>query len=435
MSLLRRLFSRADDAPELSFGRYTDAYKSPEQQAAWERAQAAYRDGDVLRSYRHFFEYLRDPTADNVQVEWQDDRLDFECYQGSKRIVGTATAAGVSAYAVVIALEKLTTDILQELLERNYALEHTRYGLDEAGRVTLYFDSYETDSAPHKLYRALRELAITADKLDDLLVARFESASPAFSGRIRRLPEPVRETQYAYVQSQIAEALALAQSDSGTLRQYAGPTAYLLLHTVYKLDYLITPEGFMLDALERINRTYFSGEPDGDGRTRLLVRELRALQSRPRAAFYEELYATTSTFGITKATSQSRLRDLIEGQLPDADWYLANGHHRTAVAITGYIVGYALFNFAPPRPVAELLHLYFEITENAYFYALGYHRRYYEAASGKLYKRRIRDRILQIRQQYRELHPTFRPEIDGLNYSSLAHFVYSYLVMVSHVVL
>ena len=72
------------------------------------------------------------------------------------------------------------------------------------------------------------------------------------------------------------------------------------------------------------------------------------------------------------------------------DWYADNRHEEVAMAIPGYIVGYCLFNYATPKPIRELFELYYQITEPAFFQALGFTNLYRQINNGSLNKRSLK---------------------------------------------
>ena len=59
---------------------------------------------------------------------------------------------------------------MRRLVESNYVLEYSRYGLDDDDNLVIKFDTSALDASPYKLYYALKEVAANADKQDDLLL-------------------------------------------------------------------------------------------------------------------------------------------------------------------------------------------------------------------------------------------------------------------------
>ncbi|MGB0930357.1 MAG: ribonuclease E/G, partial [Chitinophagales bacterium] len=62
-----KLFSwgNKEEEPDIRFGRYSDAYKTDEQYASWEKAVTAFEAQQYTESYRYFFDYLRDEMSDD----------------------------------------------------------------------------------------------------------------------------------------------------------------------------------------------------------------------------------------------------------------------------------------------------------------------------------------------------------------------------------
>ena len=62
--------------------------------------------------------------------------------------------------------------------------------------------------------------------------------------------------KYEFVKQWIQKTLS--RSEQLNKKELEAGEAYLLLDLTYKLDYLISPEGFMMETLERTHRRYFS---------------------------------------------------------------------------------------------------------------------------------------------------------------------------------
>ena len=213
--------------------------------------------------------------------------------------------------------------------------------------------------------------------------------------------------------------------------QYPGAYAYLLLHLMYKLDYLTEPQGVMMETLERMHRIFFSS--DGKSpieKNRILDKELDGLVARTRDLYFKEMYNVRCTFGITTPVHHERIVHFIEAELPNMDWYLDNGHEAIALAIPGYIVGYSLFNYAPPRPVKNLLQLFYAVTEPKYFADLGYTFVFYSPDTRVLHARAIKKAVAQIIEENRIAFPKLRAASDSLNFVSLSAFAKSFLLMI-----
>ena len=432
MRFLERLFgTRPQQVPDIPFGRYTDAYKTDAQQAAWNRSLELFDQGERLEAYREFLNYLRDDQMDNVHWHNEGDALYFEFWQGSQHITGVATNEKVIAESKVAQADDLNVGFLRRLMEYNYTLKFCRFALDPANNLILRFDTSGLDASPLKLLHALRELAIHADKQDDLLLDEFRSLRPAEDRREAEIPQAEKEIKYNYLRREIEAAFALIDQAKPDPNQYPGGYAYLLLSLAFRLDYLIRPEGFVMDILERVYGIYFIKD-DRSNQLKVIAlrKEFQKVLDRPKELVFNELYRTRSTFGINAPANHERLVSLIDGELPNMDWHLNQNHLELALAVPQYIVGNALFQNVPPKPDRELLHLFYHITEPDYFRDLGFPT--YTTPDGLPDKRLVPSAIRAVADRNRLEYPRLRPDISRLDFSSLPLFARSYLDMIRY---
>jgi hypothetical protein len=431
MGLLDRLFGKRtedEQQPKISFGRYTDSYKPPARYDAWDEAQELFEREQFLDSYKRFFQYLYDEAEDNVRCIEAKGGLEFELYQGSKKITGRATPHKVRVEAKVVKAESFNVGIMRRLLEQNFNLKYSRFALDEEGNINIVFDTYTLDGSPYKLYYALREVAIKADKQDDLLIEEFQHLDAIETTHLEELPQEEKATKYRYIKDCIDGVLHEIEHGKLDRSQYASSYGYLLLDLIFKLDYLIKPEGFMMETLERLHRHYY--ENDGKStaaKNEHLCRGLMELAERPAEDYYREMYRGRSTFGITHTVNHDRVAAIISGELYHIDWYLEHGYESIALAIPGYIVGFCLFNYAVPKPDRDFFHLYYQIVEGGYFKSLGFRFNYYDPTTGQFDKRAIRRAINRIVDENKTFFPQLSFPTGSLEYDSLPVFARSYL--------
>lgn len=436
MSIWDTLFGRSPgydptDGPDFSFGRYTDAYKSPANYAAWDKSLLAFEKGQYVKSCEAFMAYLRDEREDNVKWKTENGKLYFEFYQGSKRVTGFADDEQLRATARVAHLDEENADLLHRLTSMNYELKYSRFAIDDDGCLTIVFDTPVNDASPHKLYHALKEMALRADKQDDLLLEEFsEYLSPTEITHLQELSEGDKARKLDFLRRRIQYVIDYLAAGKVNPEEQPGAVAYVLLDLVYRLDYLLIPEGHTMEALERMHRMYFAREDDQPVTYKniRLLSELQHLLRRAPESFAEELYAGKSTFGITLPANHDRLVGLIDNELPNMDWYQDNGYTEVASAVPGYIVGYALFNYAVPPPDRSLLQLYYRVCEDAYFRELGYKQQFLER-DGRPARRAIRAAITDIASQHTDAYPRLRPALSQLSFDNLMDFGRSYLLM------
>jgi len=438
LSIWDTLFGRPSgydptSGPDFSFGRYTDAFKTPDNYAAWDTALKTFEKGEYLESIEAFMAYLFDPREENVKWQPEEGKLYFEFYQGSKRVTGFADVEQLRATARIARLETNNADLLHRLTTMNYEMKYSRFAIDEDDCLTIVFDSPINDASPHKLYHALKEMALRADKQDDLLLEEFGThLSPVEITHLRQMSSEEKALRLSFLTSHIQAVIDYLARGKLNPEEQPGAVAYLLLDLVYRLDYLLIPEGYTMEALERMHRMYFAREQDDQPVTYKNVRllsELQHLLRRAPASFAEELYAGKSTFGITLPANHDRLVGLIDGELPNMDWYQDNGYPEVAGAVPGYIAGYALFNYAVPPPDKDLLQLYYRVCEDAYFRQMGYKQQFLDR-DGRPARRAIRAAINDLTDRHQAAYPRLRPAISSLNFDNLLDFGRSFLGMV-----
>ena len=252
---------------------------------------------------------------------------------------------------------------------------------------------------------------------------------PVDTGHTVDLPEPEKEIKHQFVQESIDNTLnRIADLDPN---RFSGGIAYMLLYTFYKLDYLIQPEGFMMETLERGHRIYFAHDnrPVTE-KSDLLRKELEELKKRTKEEFFKEMYRVKSTFGITNPVNHDRVVSFIDGEIGNMDWYHDHKYPDIAVSVPGYIAGYCLFNYAVPQPDRELLHLLIETLESEFFKKLGFTAGYYDPKSQKFDKSAIKREINSIVRSNIKQFPKLDPDTGSLSYDSLPDFSKSFMMMV-----
>jgi hypothetical protein len=435
MSIFSKLFGTSPSTstkPDILFGRYSDAYKSETKYDAWDRAVEQFESQDFMQAWHEFFDYLLDESQLNLRTYKSEDRITFEILQGSKKITGTAEKDRFRAEAKIATVKDINIGFMRKLIEDNYNLKYGRYCLDKDNDISIVFDSLTVDGSPYKLYYGLKEIALAADKQDDLLLDDFEMLEPVNTGHITAIPEFERNIKTEYLKDKIR--LVLKEINEGKLNahQYPGGITYLLLDIVYRLDYLTRPEGYCMEAFERMHRSYFAVDGlSNSEKNHYLIKELKEILNREDAKLAEEFYRTKATFGIVNATSHEKFKEIVAGELDNMDWYVDNRHEQVALAVPGYIVGHALFYYSLPEPDKDLLLLYYQIVESDFFRELGF-RPTFQSQSGILNKPEIKRSIGEILQRYRNKYPNLAPDLKLLTYDSLTSFCKSYLLLIAN---
>jgi hypothetical protein len=231
---------------ESDFGRFTDANKVKAQYDAWDKSVTFFEQRDYQLALDEFLHYIENPTKNNITRI--NDQL--KVYQGSKAIEISIKNGQFSAECAVAHTNQLHIGFMRRLLDLNYELKYVRYALSNDDTILLMFETLLQDSSPYKLYFALKELAIHADKQDDLLLHEFDFLSPIHSGLIHAASHEEKLYKIQYFKYSIQKAIASFDQGKLKMEQYPAAASYLLLALLYKMDYLVKPEGKLMDRLD-----------------------------------------------------------------------------------------------------------------------------------------------------------------------------------------
>lgn len=414
--------------PDIRFGRYSDAVKSKEQYVAWENALKAFEQGDYLQTYMLFFDYLKDPKEDSVHCEKNGNFVQFILRQGSALIEGKGDQNKLEAKVRIAQAADFSVALLRELLESNYALQYSRYALD-GDEIVLYFETFAVDTYPYKLYQGLKELAVKADKLDDLIAWDYENLHLINQDLRIPVPSAQQKIKHHFLENRIEQVLNFYDQNPYMVNHNAGAISYQLLSCCYKLDYLTKPEGLITEEFERVHKLFFSeSKMDLVSKNKEIYKALDGLLRKNPLRMQEEFYKVWSTFGIVQPVGQNKIKNLIASESTNMQWYIDNDMEPMVIAMTEYIVGYALFNYAVPPPIRELFHFFYMVQEQAFFNELGFQFTFKEEQVFKT--REIRKHLKGIKNRHRLKYPKFNPSVSYLDFGTNITFCKSFLELV-----
>ena len=428
MGFFDYFFSKKNSSslPKIQFGRFSDAYKDELKYNAWDVALEQYENQEYLDSYKSFFNYLSDESAENVSYEERGDQLHFVFYQGSKKIEGIAGRTKITAEAKIAKTEKLHIGFLRRLLEENYQMRYSRYALDNDNNITAIFTSHIIDGSPYKLYYGLKELATYADKKDDILISEFETLKPINNGHIRHVDDNEKRIKYEYKNTQIAKAFDIIDNSKLNIDHFPGAESYVYLNLIYKLDYLLKPEGNTMEIIDNIHNLYFQNKAKKPTqKNRIIRKEIKHILNISKEDFGDEIYDVKSTFGITQPSGLQRIQEFIDSEIKNMDWYYQNNHIEYALSIPSYIVGYSLFNYSMPAPMRDLFNLYYQIMEHDFFNDLGIIGQY--RSEKGINVNTIKKEIKSIISNHSHEYPNMKIDLKKINFKDLCEFCRTFL--------
>ncbi|HPN69715.1 MAG TPA: hypothetical protein PLZ32_09350, partial [Saprospiraceae bacterium] len=339
-------------------------------------------------------------------------------------ISGIANQDGFYASAKLVKLTQYDEQLFESLLKENYHLRYTKFALDEEDHLILIFFTAHVNASPQFLYRGLRELALLSDTRDDIIIADYDFAIPVNMEVIRKASKVELDLKFNYFNDILQEVKNIFDVEKLSKKDHPGIYAYVLLAAVFKLDYLVKPEGKILETIIEVHRIFYHTPFLIDKKIELMYQQFLRLTDYDRKRFEIEIYDTISTFGILQHCNREKIIDILYGELHQAEWYITNGYPEQAKAITDYAVGYLLYSFEISEEFRPWLHLYYEITEHRFFSKMGFKFKSSDGVSLK--KKTILKRIDEIKNTLPKTENEFQKSVN-LKYESVEEFAFSYL--------
>jgi hypothetical protein len=424
------LFSKKTEAPsgtsDVTFGRYTDRHKTPEQLKYWDNCLELYKQKKYLDAYHDFLNYVRDPLIDNVKLSKAPDRIDFEIIQGSKIVKGFVNNKEIKAEAEIATFEnKPHVAVMRRLLSVNYDLFFSKFALKDS-TFTLRFSSAVEDCPPPALYASLKEVANQSDKYDEVLTEEFSFLKAVNVGHIQELPEKEKETKYNYLIDTIKATLT--RINELPEHDFAGARSFLLLQLTFKIYYLLAPEGVLLDDLRWIQGIFFRRDNASTAeKNHLMVEEFNKIINKPKDVILKSMYRTKATFAVVSPTGFGYVADFIYDEIGKVDWYKNNKYPDIQQAICDYIVAYSEFFWGLDAPIYDLFDRYWKATNDKFYKSLGLSADYYDSETKKFKQSLIEGDIRKVIEKNKKKYPHIDFKINTLKYDSLPEFSTTFL--------
>lgn len=432
MGLFDKLFSFGSSDEEINdegahvFGRYSDNNKSKQQLAEWKKAEKSYKEKNYNDAIVQFFTYIRDPEVNNVVFEPNDEQARFYIYQGSKKISGTIDENCVRAEVGIAKVVNKSVPAMRQLLEKNFQLYYSKFYLED-DNIKLKIYNNVVAANPKKMYFALKELAIQADRLDDILVDDFAALEAEGTEHIQELSDEEKQTKYDFFKYWLDKTIA--KVDKLNPNTFAVGITYMLLNLVYKLDYLLLPEGKLTEKLEAANSAFWGVPQDTPSikRNAGMLEKLRELQTWKEEDVKKYFYKTKHTFALTKPTSFKNVVDTINNTFQNIGWYRENDHNDIALEMMEYSFAFSQFSYSLPKPATQLFDILMHVNHCDYYMAMGHTHRLYDRASKKFDTEAIKEKIVAVNEENKERYNLINIDVTALDFENLQSFNFTLL--------
>lgn len=403
---------------QFPFGRYTDRNKTQAQRDEWYNSTKAFEEKRYVDSFEAILKYIQDPQVGNLTYERNGNELKFSFIQGSNIIEGTVDATKFSAISGIAKMKTPSIPVMRKLMQMNYTLKYCKFALNE-GVIYMKLSSKIEDASPNKLYYGLRELARKADQQDDLLISEFESIEEVGESKAIAYDAQKLATLTNYLDQWIRETLEEIKKHDRD--QFCGGIAFLLLRLSYRIDYLIKPQGMLMDKLDKIQHLFFAKNNDTTPqRNDKIIDEFNEILTWDNAKKQEGMYDTISTFALINPSEHKTVMDMVFDEMNKADWYINNRYDTITNSIFEYSVAYAFFNYGMFYPTMHIFDLVMEIFNPEFYSAMGINNGY--ISNGVLNRSNIEKRlkfiVTEAKKEFRNID--FRTE--NINYSGITEF-------------
>jgi hypothetical protein len=424
--MVEKIFKRKNigkkekEEPEIQFGRYSDNNKPIQKVEKWNEADILFKEKKYYESINAFFDYLKDDDINNVTHEVEGKHGKFVIHQGSKIIRGFYNEEMFEAETALACMPVASVPVMRRLLEMNFTLYYTRYGVT-GEKLCMLFDSDIETCNPSKLYYGLKELATKADKQDDLLVQDFAVLTTIDTDHIIDIPEKEKEIKFRHFKKWIKETLDLINSVD--VEKFSGGVAYLLLALAYRIDFLLVPEGKLLLALEKIVDIYFrKDDRPVMEKNQEMMEEFQKMMERKKEDFYPYLFRSKYTFSIVTPQNYKTIADAIYNANQNISWYKENKHPEIAAKISEYGIAYCQYSYSLPRPVTEYFLLFMMINYPDFFNELGYDAKYYDKEKETFNEEAIKETLEAIEQKWKVKYPELKFNLDKVKFDNIMVF-------------
>lgn len=433
--MLEKIFSRTknkvdETEPEVYFGRYSDNNKTVDKVEKWNEAESLFKEKKYTESVAAFLEYLRDETQQNVEHEGAEGKGTFAIYQGTQVIRGKYDNEMLEAETVLAAMPTPSVPVMRRLLEMNFNLYYSRYALSD-GKLMMLFDTDIETANPSKLYYGLKELATKADKQDDLLIHDFAALHSADVGHVIPIPDAEKEVKFNYLKKWIQETTDMIATVDGN--KYSGGIAYLLLALAYRIDYMVVPEGKLLQELEKIVEIYFKKDDKlVPQKNEEMLECFQKFAAKDKEEVYPYLFRSKYTFSIVTPQNYKTIADAIYNANQNIGWYKEHKYPDIAARISEYGFSYCQYSYSLPKPVTELFHIFMMVNYPDFFNELGYKDNLYNKEDGKFNQEKIIEKINAVEERWKVKYPEFKFNTEKVKFDNMVAFNQSYTTEVEY---
>lgn len=433
MSFLSYIFDRVSDKPhtrrrpEIKFGRFAEPEETDEMAAVRNAADKLYKEGDFLGAYVSFFEYMRMQGGPAVEIVFNEDTqmLHFDIIQGSKIVKGAITAGEVFTWADIATFDTLDVALMRSLLTQNTNFAYCKFAVYD-NIISLMQRCPIKDMSPGAFNEMLSEIALTSDSVDDVLVEQFPSLHPINTENIITLPQSEVDAKIKFIRQWIgnAQQQVLTTADDAT-------KTYIILNTIFKILYLISPEGSLLHHFRQIYSIYANGynpeERNSPEINHKMLAEFDEILKKTDEELGVSIYKVRAVFPEISYMSFAEMAESFNTHFRLIDTCIDSGRFDLVTTMCEYTAGLNHVHHGMPAAAQELLLIFWRVLNQDYFDALGFDDEFVNTNTETPAAIKISHEIDATIKKYSKVYPSLTFNTANLDFGTLAGFAYTFL--------
>jgi len=202
----------------------------------------------------------------------------------------------------------------------------------------------------------------------------------------------------------------------------------MLLALIFRIDYLLQPQGLLFDAIDKINGIYnIKDNKTTLERNRLMIEELKKLLNKPKDDVINCFYDVKTSFGYVPVTSHKQFYEFILEQFKNTGWYYENRHDNIVTYIYEWIIGYSLFYYGLYPATYELLKIPYMVLHPEFFKEMGIAPYLSDSEKNVINKSAIEKEIQRIIKNHVKEYPKLAIATQNILCRTKNEFLYSFL--------
>lgn len=432
MGIFSNIFGKSCDPSEVRFGRQIAFKPDAAQSQMLVQSDALYNDGNCIDGYIAYMKFIQLICGEAVDFEVDEEgkSFTFVIRHGSKEITGSVNADEVTAECVVANFVKPDVAPMRYVLAQNADMLYSKYGLN-GYNIVLCQRCPVKDMSVTSFKDMLSEIALSANSTGEHIEAEFPELAVCRHSNIISLTSQEVDNKVDFLRAWINETFRLVETT-----EIENLKSYIILSATFKILYLISPEGALLNIVQSILDIYSEFAPDANNNTEINYRMLSVMEdimAMPDHELAKSMYKTYAVFPELNYKNFMELADSITSQLKLPVQCVNIRRPDLVTVMCEYIVGGQEVRFALHQVAYDLMMIFWRVLNAEYFYGLGFRNMLYNETSNTLAAEKIAEEINAVIAGYVPDYPMLTFDTEALSYDSLDSFACSFLIELKNI--